>query len=116
MMDCWDEDPTKRPSFNSLRKKFDSLLLKQNNACELYLDLNVTAQNQSGGKLNDIDTNRLCRPTSNVYIDNSMISPSQDSPHFSPTCSRILSSSTPVSRTSLEDMPPCHFGGRPNKS
>ena len=77
-MDCWDEDPTKRPSFNSLRKKFDSLLSKQNNACELYLDLNVTSENEETRRFSISDTNRLRRPTSNVYIDNSMLTMSQD--------------------------------------
>ena len=93
-MDCWDEDPTKRPSFNSLRKKFDSLLSKQNNACELYLDLNVTSENEGTRRFSISDTNRLRRPTSNVYIDNSMLTMSQDRAQVS---TNILSSSTPVS-------------------
>jgi hypothetical protein len=39
MLDCWKENPEDRPSFIELRKYCDSLLIKETNSSDYYLDL-----------------------------------------------------------------------------
>ena len=46
MLACWQEDPLSRPSFIQLRAEFDSMLAKQRNASELYIELHTAAELQ----------------------------------------------------------------------
>ena len=39
MSACWQENPLNRPSFIQLQAEFDSMLAKQRNASELYIEL-----------------------------------------------------------------------------
>ena len=44
MLACWQEDPLSRPSFIQLRAEFDSMLTKQRNTSELYIELQTAAE------------------------------------------------------------------------
>ena len=44
MLACWKENPLSRPSFIQLRAEFDSMLSKQRNASELYIELQTGAE------------------------------------------------------------------------
>ena len=46
MLACWQENPLSRPSFIQLRAEFDSMLAKQRNASELYIELQTGADLQ----------------------------------------------------------------------
>ena len=41
MLKCWQEDPSKRPTFSQLRAQFDSMLLEEKK--ETYIDLQIDA-------------------------------------------------------------------------
>lgn len=46
MLACWQEDALSRPSFIQLRADFDSMLAKQKNANELYIELQTVTELQ----------------------------------------------------------------------
>lgn len=41
MLECWNEDPRKRPSFSQLRAKFDALLLNEGNDAYIVLQIDT---------------------------------------------------------------------------
>ena len=41
MLECWEEDPTKRPTFSQLRARFDTMLLAEKK--DTYIDLQIDA-------------------------------------------------------------------------
>ena len=89
MLKCCNESPTDRPTFSSLRRKFDAMLSQDKNVRELYLDLNSISETKLlSAKTSPMNGNK--RPLSNVYVDNSAIYSLDNTP----SNINVLSSST----------------------
>lgn len=73
MLDTWQELPSDRPTFIDLRSKFDSLLSRQRNAGELYIDLNLNTSGMAAelgvckGKSELLEVERKLSQNSNPF-------------------------------------------------
>ena len=41
MLDCWKEQPQHRPTFTDLRQQFDTMITKQEDTSQIYIELDT---------------------------------------------------------------------------
>ena len=97
MLECCSENPSERPTFSMLRKRFDSMLSKDSNAKELYLDLSSFPEARRSIQNSP---SAMTASTSNVYVET--LPPSFSSLDYTPMGFLSHSTTPTVDRRSME--------------